>query len=359
LQTARVQRSIEAGFPRLMGIRILEAAKSRIVAEIDAREEHTTAAGARVHGGFLMAFADTLGAMGTVMNMPEGAQTSTIESKTNFLSAAKTGMLKGEATPVHVGRTTQVWRTDVRDRTGKLIATVTQTQLMIPAKATTGERPEAQAAASEAPVRLVNQDSVPEQRRAQIFQAASETFGEKGYASTSVRDIADAAGMPVPTMYQYFRSKEDILSLMFETYMREIGSSISAAANAAGDTATEKLKAAITANLAMYDKYRRQIRVMYQETRTFTEANRSRALDLTRSTNRVWVDVIRQGIASGEFRKIDPNIVANFIPMLCATWVLRRWNMDRTQLVQMQEALIDMVINGLTVHTAKPMRKKP
>ena len=74
-----------------MGIRILEAAKSRIVAEIDAREEHTTAAGARVHGGFLMAFADTLGAMGTVMNMPEGAQTSTIESKTNFLSAAKTG----------------------------------------------------------------------------------------------------------------------------------------------------------------------------------------------------------------------------------------------------------------------------
>ena len=130
------------------------------------------------------------------------------------------------------------------------------------------------------------------------------------------------------------------------------------AANAAGDTATEKLKAAITANLAMYDKYRRQIRVMYQETRTFTEANRSRALDLTRSTNRVWVDVIRQGIASGEFRKIDPNIVANFIPMLCATWVLRRWNMDRTQLVQMQEALIDMVINGLTVQTAKPIRKK-
>jgi 1,4-dihydroxy-2-naphthoyl-CoA hydrolase len=356
LQSARVHRAVEAGFPRLIGLRVLEAAKTRIVAEIDAREEHTTAAGSRVHGGFLMAFADTLGAMGTVMNMPDGAQTSTIESKTNFLSAAKTGTLRGEATPVHVGRTTQVWRTDVRDRAGKLIATVTQTQLVIASKDVGGERLVTQVAASEVP-RLVSQDSVPDQRRAQIFQAASEAFGNKGYASTSVRDIADAAGMPVPTMYQYFRSKEDILSLMFETYMREIGNSISAASGA-GKTATEKLKSAIAANLAMYDKYRRQIRVMYQETRSLNDANRSRALDLTRSTNRVWVDVIREGIASGEFRKIEPEIVANFIPMLCATWVLRRWNMDRTRLAQMQEALIDMVINGLAVPTAKPVRKK-
>jgi uncharacterized protein (TIGR00369 family) len=335
----------ETGLPQLLGIRFMRAEKDQIVGEMEARAEHTTASGGRVHGGLLMAFADTLGAMGTVMNMPAGHWTSTIESKTNFLAAAKVGRLRGIASPVHVGRTTQVWRTDVSDSSGRTVAIITQTQLVLP-KSTPDQAPAESAAIVDVPAQKKANGSIPDQRRRQIFEAASKVFGRKGFSSTSVRDIAEAAEMPVPTMYQYFRSKEDILALVFETYMLEIGNSIRTAADAQ-TSAVAKLEAAIEANLAMYDKYRRQIRLMYQETRSLGPDNRTRALDLTRTANQVWSDVIREGIDAGVFRVKSPDVVANFIPMLCASWVLRRWNMNGASLAELRDALVDLVLHGL------------
>jgi uncharacterized protein (TIGR00369 family) len=82
-----------------------------------------------------MAFADTLGAAGTIANLPEGAHTTTLESKTNFIAAAPAGSrLVGEATPVHRGRTTMVWQTRITNDAGRLIGLVTQTQLVISAQ---------------------------------------------------------------------------------------------------------------------------------------------------------------------------------------------------------------------------------
>jgi uncharacterized protein (TIGR00369 family) len=95
---------------------------------------------ATIHGGAIMAFADTLGAAGTVVNLPEGHSTTTIESKTNFISGAPVGtILIGEATPIHRGRRTQIWQTRItRESDGGLVALVTQTQMVLeprPAKA--------------------------------------------------------------------------------------------------------------------------------------------------------------------------------------------------------------------------------
>ena len=85
-----------------------------------------------LHGGAVMAFADTLGAMGTVLNLPEGAGTTTIESKTNFIGPARAGALVvGEATPLHRGRRTMVWQTKVSTAEGRLVAVVIQTQLVL------------------------------------------------------------------------------------------------------------------------------------------------------------------------------------------------------------------------------------
>jgi uncharacterized protein (TIGR00369 family) len=90
--------------------------------------------GETLHGGAFMAFADTLGALGTVVNMPQGARTTTIESKTNFMGAAALGStVTGESTPLHRGRTTQVWTTRITNEKGKLLAVVTQTQMVLPA----------------------------------------------------------------------------------------------------------------------------------------------------------------------------------------------------------------------------------
>jgi uncharacterized protein (TIGR00369 family) len=85
-----------------------------------------------LHGGAIMAFADTLGAAGTILNLPEGAGTTTIESKTNFIAAAQAGSrVTGEATPLHRGRRTQVWQTRITTAEGRLLALVTQTQLVL------------------------------------------------------------------------------------------------------------------------------------------------------------------------------------------------------------------------------------
>jgi uncharacterized protein (TIGR00369 family) len=85
-----------------------------------------------LHGGAVMAFADTLGAIGTILNLPAGAGTTTIESKTNFLGPAPEGArILGEATPVHRGRRTQVWQTRITTAEGKPVALVTQTQLVL------------------------------------------------------------------------------------------------------------------------------------------------------------------------------------------------------------------------------------
>jgi 1,4-dihydroxy-2-naphthoyl-CoA hydrolase len=117
-------------FATLLGIEIVSAELERIVGEMTVRDELCTRP-AVLHGGAIMAFADTLGALGTLANLGDGARTATIESKTNFIDAAPAGSrVIGESTPLHRGRRTMVWQTRVTTADGKLVAVVTQTQLV-------------------------------------------------------------------------------------------------------------------------------------------------------------------------------------------------------------------------------------
>ena len=124
-------KDVKLPFAELMGIEFTAAAPDRVVAEMAVRPELCTRP-AVLHGGAIMAFADTLGAAGTILNLPEGAGTTTIESKTNFIAAAPLGArITGEATPVHRGRRTMVWQTRITTAEGRLVALVTQTQLVL------------------------------------------------------------------------------------------------------------------------------------------------------------------------------------------------------------------------------------
>jgi uncharacterized protein (TIGR00369 family) len=126
------QKLIAPLFPGLMGITIKEASKERIVASMLVRPDLCTAGGV-CHGGAYMALADTLGAIGTVVNLPPNTRTTTIESKTNFLGAAVVNSeVMAESVPLHRGRTTQVWQTTIRSQAGKLCAIVMQTQMVLP-----------------------------------------------------------------------------------------------------------------------------------------------------------------------------------------------------------------------------------
>ena len=118
-------------FAKTLGLTFVSAEPDRVVAELVVREELCTRP-AVLHGGAIMAFADTLGAAATIVNLPAGARTTTLESKTNFLAGAPLGAkVIGTATPVHKGRRTQVWQTRVTSAEGKLVALVTQTQMVL------------------------------------------------------------------------------------------------------------------------------------------------------------------------------------------------------------------------------------
>ena len=120
-------------FGEQLGIEFLEATPDRIKAALAVRDELCTVPGI-MHGGAIMAFADTLGGAATWLNLPEGKQTTTIESKTNFFAAATTGSrLIAECTPLHRGRSTMVWQTRLTTESGRLVALVTQTQMVLEA----------------------------------------------------------------------------------------------------------------------------------------------------------------------------------------------------------------------------------
>lgn len=118
-------------FADLMGLAITHRAKDRVVGALTVRDDLCTAGGI-LHGGAYMAFADTLGAVAAFLNVPEGAGTTTLESKTNFLGAARVGQtITAETTPLHTGRRSSVWQTRITNADGKLLAVVTQTQMVL------------------------------------------------------------------------------------------------------------------------------------------------------------------------------------------------------------------------------------
>jgi uncharacterized protein (TIGR00369 family) len=114
----------------LLGIRFVETSKERVVAELTIRDELRTVGGA-LHGGTLMAFADTVGAAATIVNLPPNAGTTTLESKTNFFAAGREGVVRAEAIPLHRGKRTMVWQTRVTDESGRLLSLTIQTQMVL------------------------------------------------------------------------------------------------------------------------------------------------------------------------------------------------------------------------------------
>jgi 1,4-dihydroxy-2-naphthoyl-CoA hydrolase len=118
-------------FAKLMGVTIIEARAEGVIAELLVREDLCTT-NSVLHGGAVMAFADSVGAVATFLNLPPGANTTTIESKTNFVAALRAGeTARAECSPVHIGRTTMVWQTRILRPNGKLCAIVTQTQMIL------------------------------------------------------------------------------------------------------------------------------------------------------------------------------------------------------------------------------------
>jgi uncharacterized protein (TIGR00369 family) len=130
MYAAGINQALEGTLAALLGMRFVEGSPERVVAELAIRDDLRTTTGP-LHGGALMALADTAGAAATFLNLPAGASTATLESKTNFFAAARAGVVRAESTPLHRGKTTMVWQTRVTDESGRLLSLTIQTQMVL------------------------------------------------------------------------------------------------------------------------------------------------------------------------------------------------------------------------------------
>ena len=130
---AGAREVVASGMPRALGVRLISLTRKKVTAEMRIKRLHINRTG-RVNGGAMMAFADVLGAAGAVANLPPGYRTGTLESKTNFFAAGAGPVLTAVAIPLHIGRTTMVWQTTIKNPDGRTVAIVTQTQIVIPAQ---------------------------------------------------------------------------------------------------------------------------------------------------------------------------------------------------------------------------------
>jgi 1,4-dihydroxy-2-naphthoyl-CoA hydrolase len=130
MDATALNESLSGTLSALLGMRVVEASPERVVAELPIRDDLRTVGGA-LHGGTLMALADTVGAVATVLNLPPGAGTTTLESKTNFFAAGRAGLVRAEATALHRGKRTMVWQTRVTDEGGRLLSQTIQTQMLL------------------------------------------------------------------------------------------------------------------------------------------------------------------------------------------------------------------------------------
>jgi uncharacterized protein (TIGR00369 family) len=130
MDSIAINETLRGTLAGLLGIRVVEASTDRVVAELAITDDLRTVGGA-LHGGTLMALADTVGAAATILNLPAGAGTTTLESKTNFIGAGRTGLVRAEAIPLHRGKRTMVWQTRVTDEAGRLLSLTIQTQMVL------------------------------------------------------------------------------------------------------------------------------------------------------------------------------------------------------------------------------------
>lgn len=350
-----LDEALSEGFVEDIGVEFISTEKDLVTARVEAERRHLNVDGA-VHGGMIMAFADAVAAQGAVLNLPDGARTTTIESKTNFVRGGQPGVLTCESMPLHVGRSTMLWQSTVRDAEGKTLAITTQTQMVLSDAGRDAASSKDVAAEISVPPDSDNalwsgsNDSAPrstaDRRKAQIVKAAFKVIAKKGFANSAIREIAQEAGMPVPTMYQYVKSKDDIMAMMFDSYLATVEASVRrSTADVTG--AAEKLKMAIAANMQEFDRFQAHIRVMNRETASLRPDLRKRIKSHMLGYIDIFGKIIEEGVRSGEFRAIDSKLFANFIAMLCDVWPLRNWSVGTYGLNGVQAGIVDLILHSL------------
>lgn len=342
------------GMGRILGIEFTSASPTHVVARARISPEHLTRPDV-VHGGLVMTLADCAGAYGAVLNLPgPGKTTATIESKTNFLKRGRGAELLAEAVPIHVGSKLSVWRTSVFRGGREPIAEVTQTQIVLDEPAGEHDILRRQTPASAAKVAVLPskasarnfRKAVVDERQRQIFDGACRVIAAKGFDKATIREIAAAANMPIPTMYQYVERKEDILFKIYENFMSEFLDSLERTRRADAPV-DRRIERAIATMIGDFDKKHKYIKVMFQETRSLTPAARRLVYDLDARYISILKSLLDEGVKAGQLQAQNTELAANFIYFLCVIWPLRYWSIGKFGQDKAAKEILDFALRGL------------
>ncbi len=330
-----------SGLHGLPGFVVTSVARDRVTGEMEIAAPHLNAAGV-AHEGALMGFAGALGAQGAAANLAAGCTATTIESRTSFLRGCGPGVVRGECVPLHIGSTTMIWQTILIDAAGNRIAIVTQTQLV--AQGASGEPAVDTPVPAEAGAEP--RTAIAEERRAAILKAGAKVMGARGFASATMKEIAAAAGMHVPTMYQYVRSKDELLFLICVECFQSLNVVLDAATEGEA-TAGARLQAAIAALVRSSEQHRSALRLITRETAVLQPPVRNRVhAEWNRFLAR-FSTIIDDGVKAGEFVPIDPAMAAHLIESLCEAWAIRRVALRRHGLPSVEAGIIQLVLSGI------------
>jgi AcrR family transcriptional regulator len=299
--------------------------------------------------GLLTEFASRLAAAGAGAHLAGTRRAHEIECRTSLFSRHVAGRLKGEATLLFGDASTMNWQVLIQDEQGKAVCAVSLTYLVVQSETIGVERDgnAVQPVAEPDPTETSLDDMISpaEKRRAQIAAAASAVISRKGFGNATMREIADAAGMHVPTMYQYVASKDEMLELVYIWTMARVRTDV-AQATVNCTTATEKLRATITAIIDKGDRFGRDVGVLNRELKSLSPDARVRVLAEYRKLLLQIAELVSNGTSNGEFRAIEPEIAANIVDGVCDIWALRPFAVRQFGQKKFHDEVTEFILRG-------------
>lgn len=198
---------------------------------------------------------------------------------------------------------------------------------------------------------IVKDQDLISRRHTQICDAALKLFSQKGFHRTTVREIAEACGLGIGTLYSYIKTKEDILSLVYRRILETFEARMLVATQGILDPRLQ-LKAALEETLKIYDECQEAVVLLYQESHALGRQALHGLFEIDRTYVGFFREILERGNRAGQFAVKEPHLLAVCILFLCAVWDLKRWNLQGHALDSVMESLTTLVLNGISADRA-------
>lgn len=209
-----------------------------------------------------------------------------------------------------------------------------------------------------APVKIatsVKDKALVQMRRHQIYQAALQAFTKNGFHKTNLRQVTKLAGLAYGSIYDYVKTKNDILFLIYDSVLDELHRRLEDAARSSQDP-LEQLQALIRAAMDHTDEYQDAIILLYQESRVMKSSGHlAEVFEKERGYIHIFTEVLERGARSGVFNVPNLRVLENLLPIMCSTWALKRWNLKGVSKAEYVEALTQIILRGVGATPPKPL----